>query len=132
MNNENSGKGGLWFLLGAIAGAAAGFYLNSAEGRRFRERMAEQATDYGRTISEQAQNQYSHLSSNVNSALEQGKTYVNEFGKTVKTKIDEVANTAKSAVGSIETGFQKGMNKAKEEASRRKEQIDEIVENNKH
>lgn len=144
-NRNNNANAGLWFLLGVAVGAAGAYYLQSEDGKRLRRQVAEQAnelgtqvneygrtvsskaTDYGRNLGDKARQGTQNLSDTLNTAIEQGKSYVDDLGGTVKERL----NTAAGAADKVESSFQRGMNKAKRSLQSKADKIDKIVESGK-
>ena len=80
MNDEKrSSRKGLYFLLGIAAGAAAGWYLNSENGRRFRKRSADTISDWRETAA-----------SNAQQLVEKSRDYADDLA----SRLDEYANNA--------------------------------------
>jgi len=121
MSNSKKNSGLFW--LGLVAGAAAGYWLNSDRGRRFQKDTADKAKEYGSQIKETSQQQIEQLSSNVNQWIEQGQTYANDIQSVMKDKINTASSKAKTVVNDAETSFQKGARKAKEAVISQKKQL---------
>ena len=149
MENRDNSSSALWFLLGVAAGAAGAYYLQSEDGKRLRRQVADQANqlgtqvneygrevgtrvnEYSRELGNKAQGQVQNLSSTLNSAIEQGKTYVDEVSGSVKQRFNTVADAAGETVDNVESSFQRGMNKAKRNINSKADKIDTIIENGK-
>lgn len=96
MSNQRSNAWKFW--LGLAAGAAAGYYLNSDEGRAARRQAANKANEYGSQIQEQAQITYRQAADGVNTAMEKGKVQAGRLQEQAKTTIDQVSSSLKSTV----------------------------------
>ena len=100
---RTNGGGGLFtFLVGIAAGAAAGYYLSTEEGRRLRSRLGEHATTYGSQANALARDGSQRANENLRTAIRQGREYVNDLSATVKTRVDDLSATAKTRLD--ETG----------------------------
>ncbi|MEN0047963.1 MAG: YtxH domain-containing protein [Bacteroidota bacterium] len=121
MSNQRRNKGLFW--LGLIAGAAAGYWLNSDRGRKFQQDTAEKAKEYGSQIKETSQQQMEQLSNNVNKWIEQGQSYASDIQTVMKERINTASSKAKTVVNDAESSFQKGARKAKEAVENQKKQF---------
>ncbi len=127
-SNNNSGGGLFTFLVGIAAGAAAGYYLSTEEGRRMRTRLAErtqelrsEATQYARTTSER-------VNENLGKAVNQGKSYVNDLTETVKTRVDDLNTSARQTMDKTSGSFQEGIARGKAKLDQQKSDIDHLVQ----
>ncbi|MEM8527392.1 MAG: YtxH domain-containing protein [Bacteroidota bacterium] len=127
MSNQRRNNGLFW--LGLVAGAAAGYWLNSDKGRKFQQDTADRAKVYGSQIKENSQQQIEQLSSNVNKWIEQGQSYASDLQTVMKDKINTASAKAKTVVNNTESSFQKGARKAKEAVRGQKKQLKNSVEN---
>lgn len=127
MSNQRRNNGLFW--LGLVAGAAAGYWLNSDRGRKFQQDTADKAKEYGSQIKETSQQQIEQLSSNVNQWIEQGQTYASDIQTVLKERINTASSKAKTAVNNVESSFQRGARKAKETVKGQKKQLKNAVEN---
>lgn len=114
-----------WKLgLGLLAGAAAGYWLNTAEGRRFRQRAQSQLNDYsenaGQFLAEQsdrAEEGFNHYVGKGKELVEQGKETAQEKRRELKNNLisgaDSTAEAAERKVDSLSDSLKKGIKKAK-------------------
>ena len=76
MTARNRNRRGMMLLLGAAAGAAAGFFLNSDQGRRVRQDAGTQINHLGREVGTRTRRGFDSLSTNVNSLIERGRSMI--------------------------------------------------------
>lgn len=123
---------------GLIAGFALGYYLNSKEGRQWRERTMEQLDEYGEEIGGIANevsklaNNYAtkatakgmdfkdevtergqELASRARETVESGKDWVNETTDSLKSTVAKGKEIAENTLGEVESSFKRGVSKAK-------------------
>ena len=89
---EKRTKTGLFFLTGLAVGAAAGYYINSDEGRKARRQAGETINKFGEDVTTRTREQFNHLSDNVNDAYNRGKTYVGDVRSTIRSRINKAGN----------------------------------------
>ena len=114
-----------WKLgLGLLAGAAAGYWLNTAEGRRFRKRAQGQLNQYseqaGQYIAEttetveQGLGEYMEKGKNL---LEEGKQVAQQSKESLKNNLVSgalnAADAAEGKVDSLSDSLKRGIRKAK-------------------
>ena len=129
-NSSNRGGGGLFtFLVGIAAGAAAGYYLSTEEGRRMRERLGDRTQHFTDEASTYARQTSERVNENLQSALAQSREKVNEFTETVKHRVDELSATAKSSVDRTANSFQEGIERGKAKLDKQKAEIENLVKN---
>jgi hypothetical protein len=93
--NRNSNT--RWALgFGLLAGAAIGYYLNSNDGRRVRNNMANEFNDYGEQIGGIATEAGRLASNYAREAQHQGQ----QFASTARNKANEFGETARESVNS--------------------------------
>lgn len=114
-----------WKLgLGLLAGAAAGYWLNTSEGRRFRKRAQSQLNDYsenaGQYLAEQtdrAEEGFNRYVGKGKELIEQGKETAQEKRLELKNNLisgaDTTADAAERTVDSLSDSLKKGISKAK-------------------
>ncbi|MCB0643680.1 MAG: YtxH domain-containing protein [Phaeodactylibacter sp.] len=107
----------LLLALGAAAGAAAGWWLNTDKGRRFRKDSAEKINRWGEEMSEKASEKVADIKDGVQQTLSKGQDLVSQAGDAIKSKINVFANSAADTVDEAEKKFQNGVQKAKNEMS---------------
>ena len=105
------------FGFGLLAGALAGYWLNSDHGRRVRSEIKDTAVEYSEKASDYVKEQASAVSEAANQYYQQGVEAVQSaktvFSNTAEEKIDQVANRAEAMVESAESDLKKGINKAR-------------------
>ncbi|MFK8056095.1 MAG: YtxH domain-containing protein [Saprospiraceae bacterium] len=127
MSNRNS-KGGLFtFLVGIAAGAAAGYYLSTEEGRRMREKLSERTGEFTDEASRYAKEKSEKVNHNLNEAMEQGRHYVNDLTDTVKHKVDEYGSVAREKMDQTSSAFQEGVSRGKTKLNQQKAEIDSLI-----
>ena len=129
-NPNNRGGGGLFtFLVGIAAGAAAGYYLSTEEGRRMRERLGERTQTLTNEAGTYARQTTERVNENLQTALDQSREKVNEFTETVKHRVDELSSTAKSQLDRTSNSFQEGIERGKAKLDKQKAEIENLVKN---
>ncbi|NJK84177.1 MAG: YtxH domain-containing protein [Saprospiraceae bacterium] len=118
--SKTNRKRGLYFLLGATAGAVVTYFLTTEEGKAWRKETTKRASEFGRRLSSQAQEQLGYFSENLDNTLQKGREYASELSTTLRGTIEEVADGAKSTVEKMENSFQRGMRKAKDEMDKQR------------
>lgn len=58
------------FLLGAVIGVGAGFYLNSKKGKKLRKKAAHKISDLEHTVEDKVNSAYEKLKDQVNTAAD--------------------------------------------------------------
>lgn len=114
-----------WKLgLGLLAGAAAGYWLNTAEGRRFRQRTQGQINDYSEQAGQFVAEKSEMLEQGVNEYVEKGKQLIDDSKQLAQEKkltlknnlmsgADSTAEAAERGVDSLTDSLKKGIKKAK-------------------
>ena len=85
---NRSTKHGLFFILGAAAGAAAAWYLNSDEGRELRRKSAKAMSEWSDKASGEAQELYN-----------QGKHYAEDLATRFNKKNNDSEVVAEDLMG---------------------------------
>jgi len=127
MSTRNN-RGGLFtFLVGIAAGAAAGYYLSTEEGRRMREKLSEKTgefTDEARSYAKETSEKVNHK---LDEAMEQGRHYVNDLSETVKHKVDEYGSVAREKIDQTSSAFQEGVSRGKTKLNQQKAEIESLI-----
>jgi len=127
MSTSNN-KGGLFtFLVGIAAGAAAGYYLSTEEGRRMREKLSERTGEFTDEATRYAKEQSEKVNHNLSEAMEQGRHYVNDLSETVKHKVDEYGTVAREKIDQTSNAFQEGVSRGKTKLDQQKAEIDSLI-----
>lgn len=119
-SSKTNRKRSLYFLLGATAGVVVTYFLTTEEGKAWRKESSKRAGEFGRRLTNQAQEQLGYFSENLDNTLQKGREYASELSNTLRGTLEEVADNAKSTVEKVENSFQRGMRKAKEEMDKQK------------
>lgn len=82
-------------LLGAAAGVAAGYFLNTEKGKQFQRDASATAKKYGTQIQSQSKDGLSQTSDAINSLLEKGLSQFNVLQRKAKEAVDEIASNLK-------------------------------------
>lgn len=106
-------KNRIAIALGVITGAAAGWWLNSERGRKFRQDTADKAVDVSKQIGDSAKEQLSNLSDNLTDMAGQSKETVAKASERIKDGVNQLANQATTQVENGEDAFKKGADQAK-------------------
>ena len=88
------------FIIGFAVGLAAGWWLNSEEGKAFRKNSGEKINEFGTTVSDRATDisqktseQFDTVSKQVKSSIAQGRNYATDFVNTIKKKVRMTGKT---------------------------------------
>ncbi len=145
MAKKSNNEGGLALLLGAAVGAAAGFWLNSTEGRLWRKKTFEQAEEFGKDFSTRAssvasnvQNDFSHftdtakkkvdqLNKQAQKTVEELKHMGDEFVEKTKTRVEKASAENKKSEDKMKSAFQEGVDKAKAQIDKMKNDLDHAL-----
>jgi gas vesicle protein len=126
---EDRSKKGLLFLLGVVAGAAAGYYINSEEGKRARRQAAQRVNEFGHEMEERARGQIDQFSSNLNEAVDRSKHYANDVTSNLKSRIDSLAGRSRQTLIRAENAYEANIQKAKRKIKKRIRKLEEAIEN---
>ena len=148
-------RGGLLtFLFGIAAGAAAGYYLSTEEGRRVRQRVQDRSSAFARDAQTYAQSSSEKGRAGLQDAVAKSRTAIDSLttdvkakaetlSADVKTKVDELSAKAKTTVdtvsadaktkveslsGEVKTRVEEYRQAAKDSASRSQSAFQEGVE----
>ena len=117
-----------WKLgFGLLAGALAGYWLNSNQGRRVRKEMQTSAVEYTNQATEYIKTQADSLISTASEYFDQSKEAVQQVAQTVKNKftsnVDDLADQAEEAVERTETKLKRGISAARKNVKNSAEAI---------
>lgn len=122
MDKQERNRSGFAFLFGIAAGAAAGYWLNSNQGRQWRRDTSSKLEETGSQLQEKARQQVEHVKEGFNSALESGREYAGNIESTIKEKISRGSKEIDRNFSQVENAFEEGVRRARqrlqEEASR--------------
>jgi len=127
MNNDNKTFMGL--ALGLFAGAAAGYYLASDDGKKMRKQAKKQAKKLEAQAKVALKEQSEVLTAKFNEVSDTAKTFVNDATQNAKTKYAEYKNEANDVVEEAEGSFQKGINSAKAKIAAKADKVEAVVNN---
>jgi hypothetical protein len=116
MNNEKRNNR-LFAFLGFAAGAAAGWWLNTDQGRAWRKDTSDKINEWGQEVSEKATLGADIVQETVKHTIDQGQSYVTQAGNVIKEKFDTFSHSAAETAADVEESFKKGMKKAKNHIS---------------
>ena len=78
------------FGLGLLAGAAAGYWLNTAEGRRFRKRAQQQFNEASEQAGQYIAETSQQLDKNVTEYKSKGQAFLEDSKNKVQQKTDQI------------------------------------------
>lgn len=117
-----------WKLgFGLLAGAIAGYWLNSEQGRRVRSELQTTATDYSNKAGSYIKEQAEVINTTASQYIDQSKEALQSAATTVKNKftssVDQVADEAEDAVERTETKLKRGISTARKNVKNSAEAI---------
>ena len=121
MSNRNRNLAGLAF--GVIAGAAAGYYLASEDGKKLRQDVSNNFRKMETDLKNTIQNQSQTISNKFGEFTESAKSFVNDTASTVQNKISSYQNSAEDVVEEAESDFQRGINRANNKLNQKADKI---------
>ncbi len=128
MDNNKSNSN--WkIILGLAAGAAAGWWLNSDKGRKWRKDTSEAMSETGTKLNEQAKVQLENAQASLEQTIEKSREYLDSMSTAVREKMDEFKSTAKEKVEEVENAYEKGVSKAKAKLNKKASKVDNALEN---
>ena len=129
-DRTNKSGGGLFtFIVGIAAGAAAGYYLSTEEGRRMRSKLSERTQELTSDASVYARETSTKVQENVNAAVDQSRVYVNDLSETVKSRVEDLTESAKAKAKTTSNSFQDGINRGRAKLDQQKAEIEDLVQN---
>ena len=127
MKNSSKQNQNWKFGFGLLAGALAGYWLNSDHGRRVRREVKDTAAEYGEKATAYVKEQASAVSEAANEYYQQGMSAVQSakeaFTNTAESELDRVAAEAQAAVDEAESSMKKGFEKARKAINHKAETI---------
>jgi len=107
-----------WKLgLGLLLGAAAGYWLNTPQGRRLRRESQNTITEYGKQATGYLQATGSRINENVQGYVNQGQEILAQGQANVKQAIangaDTTADAAEAGIDSVSNWLKNGINTAR-------------------
>lgn len=97
---------GIAFVLGALAGATAAYFLSTEEGKKWRKETAKRTKEFRRRVSGQAQEQIDYISRSM-------ETFVANNKEEAEEVVEQVTDEVKDFAEQVSSSFQRGMAKAK-------------------
>lgn len=135
---ESKSKKRYYVGAGLLAGFALGYYLNSKEGRAWREQAASTLDEYGNEIGgiaselgtlatnyageaknkgqeivTEARHRGENLADQAKQSVASGKDWMSDQAESLKDTVSRKKDDASEAFASVESGFKKGINQAK-------------------
>lgn len=127
MNDNN--KGFIALAIGLFAGAAAGYYLATDDGKKLRKQAKRQFESLDNQVRSTLKEQTEVLSKKINEISNSAKTAVNDATLTAKSKLASFKNGAEDVVEDAESSFQQGINSARNKMQAKADKIQTIAEN---
>jgi gas vesicle protein len=112
--SDNKNNRGLQLILGFAAGAIAGWWLNTDQGKAFRKNSADTVNQWGQNVGDVVTTQASHLQEGLKQTLANGQEMVAHAGQVIKERIQGASEEATEVVETAEADFAKGMKKAQQ------------------
>lgn len=106
MNNDAIPRS-LFFLAGAGAGLAFGYYLYSEDGEELREQLRKYWDDFLQIVADGTQEQVNTLLANLNTVLEKGLQLAEDLGEDVQESGEDAMDLIEDAGSSFEAGLNK-------------------------
>jgi uncharacterized membrane-anchored protein YhcB (DUF1043 family) len=101
------------FILGTLAGVGLGFWLNSNQGREYRQQAAEKSRELGDQAVNYAQNTIDQTRTQAADAYDRGKHMVDKFTQDLKQEASKTTTKADKAIEDARKSFSDGMDKAR-------------------
>lgn len=111
---EGKNRSAWKFWAGLFAGVAAGMYLNSRQGRRFRQESSEKINTWSRDVSDRARNELDQFSEKATDAIQKSKGYADQTRNTLKENIEKASRTAEDWVDKTEENYERAADWANE------------------
>ncbi len=125
---DNRGNERFLFLVGLLTGVGVGFFLTSERGKELRQQADQRLREFGDDVSTRAQHTAYSATQNVESALEQSKTYVDQFADSVKKGTDASAKAVDSIIDEARKNFISGLEKAQKVLEERRKNASNQLE----
>ena len=104
---------GMKLLLGAAAGLAIGYWLNSDNGRTWRKKAANKTAELNENISKTASEQISKVRSKVHTAVDTSKEYLGKITDKAMDLANKYGNYTEEVLDETESAFERGAQNAK-------------------
>jgi gas vesicle protein len=111
--------------LGLLAGSAAGYYLASEDGKKFRKQVGERLKDVENQVRDTVRQGATTISDKISGAAETAKNWVSDLGNTAKENLAYASDKAENAVEDAENSFNKGVDRAKSNIQGKAKQMSE-------
>lgn len=111
MNRSNSS--GWTFLIGAIAGGAAIYYLNTPAGKRWTERMQTKAQDFGDEVKSRANEMADKARETASNVMEKTTRFTEDLKDKVSSKANQWEQKAEDTIDDFNQGVQDVKSKLK-------------------
>jgi gas vesicle protein len=122
MSKKNNSR---WaFGLGLLAGALAGYYLNSNQGREWRRRTRQQVNEMTQEVSDRAREQFNQLTDKVEALTRKAQSYFDNLTHSAEEKVEKAKHAADEVAEEVKSSFQKGVDKARRKVNAKKGQTD--------
>jgi len=95
------------FWVGLAAGVAAGWYLNSEEGRHWIRQANDRLNEWSNDVNDIAEREVNHLSLKASDSLEKSKDYADDTRKNLKKKVEKISKAAEEIIDKSEENFEK-------------------------
>lgn len=109
-SKNNKSKNTLLLLTGAIAGAAATYYLHTPKGKELTQKIANKGKEFGSSISDKAQSIADEVKDNASKAISIAAEKLDAAKESLESHTTELIDNSDHNISS----FQQGVNKAKE------------------
>ncbi len=126
---KNSDKVLLGVGLGLIAGAAAGHYLASPEGKKFQHDTKQKFNELNETVQHKLKESSETTANKLNEVSEKAKTWADDISNTVKEKIYNAKDSVEDVAEEVQNDFESGISKAKRVIKARENTISEVINN---
>lgn len=105
---ENYDNGSGWkFWFGLFAGIAAGMYLNSDHGRRFRKESSERLNQLSKELNEKALTEVDKFSGIASESIEKSKDYAGKAKTTLKEKVEKASHVVEDLIDRTDENYEK-------------------------
>ena len=124
-------KSGILFLLGAAVGAAAGYYLNSESGRKFRSETTQKANELAEKAEVRTKEGIGQFKTGFDSAIEKSKEVITDAKGTMKEKLAKLESKSESALDTAENAYRRGAEEARSRINQKASEIEDLLETKK-
>ena len=141
MSNNNKSGSGIALVIGALAGAAAGYWLNTTEGKLWRKRTSQQAKEFSNDLNHRseelkqtAKQKAGKFSEDLKHASTDFQSKMKAEAEQMKKKSGELTKKGEHFVNDAKKGFKsdseiaasKSTNAIKEGVEKAKERLDDL------